>query len=118
MVLVRDSQLEPAVQCSFYKELKPDLLTLPAIETLKWAVRERHAGKIRTAPEIRERFVKLWNEHWTGIRDGTYWAGPKSAIGLGRRLHEFLLKYRMKARSLASRALQSGTNQGEKKFPW
>ena len=71
-----------------------DPLQGPADATLRWALQERHDGKIVKPEDIREHFTDGWMKAWTGPeKDQAYWKGPKAAPALGRRLYEFLLKY-------------------------
>jgi hypothetical protein len=93
-VSLTDQELQRRSQCSLYMPTMIDPLQGPADATLRWALRERHDGKIVKPEDIRKHFTDGWMKAWTrSEKDQAYWKGPKKAAALGRRLYEFLLKY-------------------------
>ena len=93
-ISLTDQELQRRSQCSLYMPTMIDPLQGPADATLRWALRERHDGKIVRPEDIREHFTDGWVKAWTRPeKDQAYWEGPKAAPALGRRLYEFLLKY-------------------------
>jgi hypothetical protein len=89
-----DQEIQRRSQCSLYVAAEADPLLRPAMQTLRWGLRERHLGKIRTAADLRERFVQEWVGGWSGDPTGSaYWVGPNQARPFARRVYEFLLKY-------------------------
>jgi hypothetical protein len=93
-VSLTDEELQRRSQCSLYTPMTIDPLQGPASATLRWALRERHDGKVVKPEDIRKHFTDGWMKAWAGPeKDQAYWKGPKAAAPIGRRIYEFLLKY-------------------------
>jgi hypothetical protein len=64
------------------------------MRTIRWALRERHKGKIPPAADLRKRWVAEWKEGWGDEKkNAAYWEGVNRSANFGRRVYEFLLKY-------------------------
>lgn len=89
-----DAELHRRSLCSLYDSKEVDLLAGPAEQTFRWALRERHSGKVPSIESLRERFMDGWSSGWSKPeKDSSYWKGPNAARSFGRRVYEFLLKY-------------------------
>ena len=92
--VITDQELQRRSQCNLYNPTEIDRLERPAMRTIRWALRERHKGKIRPAADIRARWVAEWKEDWGKERiSAVYWKGVDKSAALARRAYEFLLKY-------------------------
>lgn len=93
-IVLSDKELQRRSLCSMYIQRQVDLLEGPAEHTLRWAIRERHFGKIHSPSELREYFINEWGKAWNRPeKDSGYWQGPNAARSFGRRVYEFLLKH-------------------------
>jgi len=80
--------------CPLYRPATVDLMTRPAEQTFRWALTERHIGKIPTVVTLREHFVAAWAKGWNQPEKTLdYWEGPQAARTFARRVYEFLLKH-------------------------
>src|SRR5450631_460408 len=92
--VITDQELQGRSQCNLYSPTEVDRLERPAMRTIRWALRERHKGKIRLAADIRARWVAEWKEGWGEEEiSAAYWKGVNRSAAFGRRVYEFLLKY-------------------------
>ena len=92
--VITDQELQRRSQCSLYHPTEIDLLEKPSRLTFRWALRERHEGKIRTAADLRAHWVAGWKKGWgSEEKNSVYWESVKKAATFARRVYEFLLKY-------------------------
>ena len=94
--VITDRELQQRSQCSIYVPREVDLLEEPARLTIRWALRERHKGRICLPPNLRERWVTEWQKSWgKDAKSADYWKGVNKAATFARRVYEFLLKYQV-----------------------
>ena len=92
--VITEQELQRRSQCSLYNPTEVDLLENPAMRTIRWALRERHQGKICSLVDLRIRWVAEWKDGWGSKKiNSVYWKGVNRSATFGRRLYEFLLKY-------------------------
>src|ERR1035437_6952929 len=92
--VITDQELQRRSQCNLYNPTEIDRLERPAMRTIRWALRERHSGKICLAADIRARWVAEWKEGWGDEKkNGVYWKGVDKSANFGRRVYMFLLDY-------------------------
>ncbi len=92
--VITDQDLQRRSQCSLYHPTEIDLLEKPSRLTFRWALRERHEGKIRQVVDLRAHWVAGWTKGWGDeTKNSVYWDGVKKAAGFARCVYEFLLKY-------------------------
>src|ERR1035437_4921054 len=95
--VITDRELQQRSQCSIYVPAEVDLLEEPARLTIRWALRERHQGKICSVVDLRKRWVTEWEKSWgKGAKSAGYWKGVQKSSTFGRRVYEFLLKYEVR----------------------
>lgn len=92
-VALTEDELQRKSQCGLYMPTASDPVQAPAERTLRWALRERHVGKIPLVSDLREHFMYGWAQGWNKPKDLEYWEGAEKARAFGRRMYEFLLKY-------------------------
>ena len=92
--VITDQELQRRSQCSLYNPTEIDLLEEPSRLTFRWALRERHMGKICQAAELRAHWVAGWTKGWgSEKKNSVYWKGPSKAATFAARVYKFLLKY-------------------------
>ena len=92
--VICDQELQRLSQCSLYSPAEVDRLEKPAMRTIRWALRERHQGKICSVVDLRARWVAEWKNGWGSKKiSSVYWKGVGKSATFGRRLYAFLLKY-------------------------
>jgi hypothetical protein len=92
--VITDRELQRRSQCSLYNPVEIDRLEEPARRTIRWALRERHMGKICSVVDIRQRWVAEWKKGWGNEKiSAAYWKGVNKSANFGLRVYEFLLKY-------------------------
>jgi hypothetical protein len=93
-IVLSEEELHRRSLCSMYDGRVVDSLKVPAERTFRWALRERHGGKIPSPSDLREHFTNGWSSTWNKPnKDLEYWKGPKAAAAFGRIVYGFLLKY-------------------------
>lgn len=93
-ISLTDQELQRRSQCALYVPTELDPLQGPAERSIRWALKERHGGKIHSAGELREYFTSEWMKDWKQPdKTAEYWEGPKNAAGFARRVYFFLLKH-------------------------
>ena len=96
-IVITDRELQRRSDCSFYNPTEIDLLEEPARQTIRWALRERHLGRICSAADLRERWTAEWKKGWGDERiNSHYWKGVGKSATFARRVYEFLLKYEVR----------------------
>jgi hypothetical protein len=92
--VITEEELQRRSQCSLYIPAEVDLLERPSMQTIRWALRERHQGKICTVVDLRACWVAEWQKNWgKGAKNAAYWKGIQESRTFSRRVYEFLLKY-------------------------
>jgi hypothetical protein len=92
--VITDQDLQRRSQCSLYHPTEIDLLEKPSRLTFRWALRERHKGKIRSAEDLRAHWVTEWKKGWgSEEKNDVYWESVKKAAPFARHVYMFLLKY-------------------------
>src|SRR5260370_33763144 len=92
--VIHDQELQRRSQCSLYNPAEIDRLERPAMRTIRWALRERHMGKICPVADLRAHWVAEWKEGWGNEKiSAVYWKGVGKSAAFARRGYEFLLKY-------------------------
>ena len=92
--VITDQELQRRSQCSLYNPAEIDLLEEPSRLTVRWALRERHMGKICPVADLRAHWVAGWKKGWgSEKKNGVYWKGPGKAATFALRVYGFLLKY-------------------------
>ena len=61
-MVINDQALQSRSQCSIYVPAEVDPLEEPARLTIRWALRERHLGKICLPSDLREHWVTQWKK--------------------------------------------------------
>ena len=92
--VITDQALQGRSQCSLYNPAGIDRLERPAMRTIRWALRERHMGKICPVADLREHWVAEWKKGWGEEKiSAVYWKGVGRSATFARRVYGFLLKY-------------------------
>jgi hypothetical protein len=91
--IITDRELQQHSQCSIYVPAEIDLLEEPARLTIRWALEERHRGRICLPPVLRERWVTEWKKCCNESVGPVYREGVGKAANFARRVYMFLLKY-------------------------
>ena len=92
--VITDQELQRRSQCSLYSPTEIDRLEEPSRLTVRWALRERHEGKIRSAADLRAHWVAGWEKGWgSEKKNSVYWENVKKAAPFARRVYKFLLDY-------------------------
>jgi hypothetical protein len=92
--VITDRELQQRSQCSIYAPAEVDPQEEPARLTIRWALRERHQGKICSPPDLRERWVTEWKKSFgKDAKNAGYCKGVQKSSTFARHVYEFLLKY-------------------------
>src|ERR1035441_4152883 len=62
--VINDQELQRRSQCSLYHPAEIDRLEEPSRLTVRWALRERHSGKVCSLPDLRAHWVAGWIKGW------------------------------------------------------
>jgi len=64
------------------------------MQTIRWALRERHLGNICQVANLRAHWVTEWSKGWgSEEKDDVYWESVRKAAPFARHVYMFLLKY-------------------------
>jgi hypothetical protein len=92
--VITDQDLQRRSQCSLYHPTEIDLLEKPSRLTFRWALRERHLGKICSLVDLRAHWVAGWTRGWgSEKKNSIYWKSVKRAAPLAARVYKFLLDH-------------------------